>query len=80
MAIDQARVGAVAAKLMEILDQHDYGEDAEITDVMLLVAVDHDHGTSTRVHWSPSPGLSPHVGVGLLTYVRQALLSGLGER
>ncbi len=40
MAIEQARVGEVAAQMMDTLERQQYDEDAEITDVMLLVAVD----------------------------------------
>ena len=79
MAIEQAKVGEVAARMMEALDQHGYGEYAEITDVMLIVAVDHNteaQARSTKVHWTPSPGMAPHVGIGLLTQVRHALLLG----
>ena len=53
MAIEQAKVGEVAARMMEALDQHGYGEDAEITDVMLIVAVEHNTeagARSTSVH------------------------------
>ena len=64
MAIEQAKVGEVAARMMEALDQHGYGEDAEITDVMLVVAVGHNTepgARSTNVHWTdplyPFPAL-----------------------
>ena len=79
MAMKQTKVGEVAARMMEALDQHGYGEDAEITNVMLIVAVDHNTEASTRstrVHWTPNPGMAPHVGIGLLTQIRQALLLG----
>ena len=61
--------------MMEALDQHGYGEDAEITDVFLIVAVEHDtegQARATHLHWTPSPGMAAlHVGMGLLTQVRQ---------
>ena len=67
MAIDQARVGEVAAQMMDTLEQQ-YGEDAEITDVMLIAAVDYDdNGATTTVHYSSSPGMPTHVALGLLT-------------
>jgi hypothetical protein len=79
VAIEQAKVGEVAARMMEALDQHGYGEDAEITEVMLVVAVEHNTeagARSTNVHWTPNPGMAPHVGIGLLTQVRHGLLLG----
>ena len=57
MAIEQAKVGEVAARMMEALDQRGYGEDAEITDVMLVVAVEHSteaRARFTNVHWTPT--------------------------
>lgn len=57
MAMDQTRVGEVAARMMEVLDQQGFGEDAEITDVMFIVAVDHEGGAATSVHSSSTPGL-----------------------
>ena len=67
MAIEQARVGEVAAQMMDTLEQQQYGEDAEITDVMLIAAVDYDNGATTTVHYSSSPGMPTHVALGLLT-------------
>ncbi len=67
MAIEQARVGEVAAQMMDTLEQQQYGEDAEITDVMLIVAVDYDNGATTTVHSTASPGMPTHVALGLLT-------------
>ncbi len=66
MAIDQARVGEVAAQMMDTLEQQ-YGEDAEITDVMVITAVKYDNGASSKVHSSSSPGMPTHVALGLLT-------------
>ena len=79
MAIEQAKFGEVAARMMEALDQRGYGEDAEITDVMLVVAVEHSTEAGARftnVHWTPNLGMAPHVGIGLLTQVPHALLLG----
>ncbi len=71
MAIEQARVGEVAAQMMDTLEQQQYGEDAEITDVMLIAAVDYDdNGATSRVHYSSSPGMPTHVALGLLTHVQ----------
>jgi hypothetical protein len=74
MAIDQARVGEVAAQMMEVLDQQEFGEDAEITDVMLIVAVDHEGGERTSVHSASTPGMPTYAKLGLLTYVQSVLL------
>jgi hypothetical protein len=74
MAIDQARVGEVAARMMEVLEQQEFGEDAEITDVMLIVAVDHEGGAATSVHSSSTPNMPMHAKLGLLTYVQSVLL------
>ena len=68
MAIEQARVGEVAAQMMDTLEQQQYGEDAEITDVMVIAAVEYDdNGAKSRVHSSSSPGMPTHVALGLLT-------------
>ncbi len=67
MAIEQARVGEVAAQMMDTLEQQQYGEDAEITDVMVIAAVEYDNGASSKVHSSSSPGMPTHVALGLLT-------------
>ena len=67
MAIDQARVGEVAAQMMDTLEQQQYGEDAEITDVMVITAVKYDNGASSKVHSSSSAGMPTHVALGLLT-------------
>jgi hypothetical protein len=74
VALDQSRVGEVAAQLMESLDQQEFGEDAEITDVMLIVAVDHEGGAATSIHSSSSPGMPTHAKLGLLVYTQSVLL------
>lgn len=72
MAIDQSKVGIVAAGLMEILESA-YGDDAGITSVFLIAAVDHDDGSKTTVHYNVSPGMPVHEGLGLLQYIQNAL-------
>jgi hypothetical protein len=74
VALDQARVGEVTVRLMESLDEQGFGEDAEITDVVLTVAVDHEGGAKTSVHFSSSPGMPTHAKMGLLTYAQSVLL------
>ena len=50
MAIEQTKVGEVAARMMEALDQHGYSADAEGTDVMLIGPLDTKprHGPTRR--------------------------------
>ncbi len=74
MALDQARVGEVTVRLMESLDEQGFGEDAEITDVVLIVAVDHEGGAATSIHFSSSPGMLTHAKLGLLAYTQSVLL------
>ena len=74
MPIDQSKVGEVAAELMDILTT--YGEDAEITAVMLITAVTHDNGTKTTVHHNASPGMPVHEGLGLLMFVQSLIARG----
>jgi hypothetical protein len=75
VALDQGRVGEVAARLMDSLDQQGFGEDAEITDVILIVAVDHGGGAATSIHSSSSPGMPTHAKLGLLMYTQSVLMS-----
>ena len=74
MAIEQARVGEVAARMLDILDEYGYGEDAEITDVLLITAVNDGDG-ATNTHYSVSPGMPAHVGVGLCTLIQRAMVN-----
>jgi hypothetical protein len=76
MALDQAKIGNVAARLMEQLEEI-YGEDAMIEHVMLLVAVDQT-GRHT-IHFNVSEGIAPYEGIGMLEVVRQRLLTKLDE-
>jgi hypothetical protein len=72
--IDQAKVGQVAARLMEKLE-HEVGKDqsAEIGSVFLIAAVRHDEGRRVTVHYDTSSGTTPHEGMGLLQYVRELI-------
>jgi len=73
--IDQARVGEVAAELMDILETT-YGEDAQISAVMLITAVNYENGTKTTVHHNASPGMPVHGGLGLLLFVQSVIVKG----
>ena len=75
MPIDQSRVGNVAARLMENLENK-YGDDAEIKSVLLLVTVEHSDGTQDTVEIAPSEGISRHEGMGILELVKQSFLNG----
>jgi hypothetical protein len=66
MAIDQALIGQMAARLMEEIEG-DYGEDAKVVSAALVVAV--DHGKGTMVHFTFGPDLSAQDGIGLLEQV-----------
>ncbi len=69
-----AKVGEVAARLMERLER-EFAEDesAQIESVFLVSAVRHDHGQRVTVHYDTSSGVAPHEGMGLLQYVRTFL-------
>ena len=60
---------------MDSLDQQGFSEDAEITDVMLIVAVDHEGGAATSIHSSSSPGMPTHAKLGLLMSTQSVVLS-----
>ncbi len=66
MAIDQAQVGQLAALLMQELEDQ-YGEDATLERVALIVAVAHDEDTLT-VHTKFTPDSPPWTQRGLLEY------------
>jgi hypothetical protein len=72
--IDQAKVGEVAARLMEKLE-HEFGEDqsAQIGSVFLIAGVRHDEGRRVSVHYDTSSGTAPHEGMGLLQYVQELI-------
>jgi hypothetical protein len=73
--IEQNRVGKVTTELMvDVLDQqYEYGEDAEITDVLLIVCVDNGQGRITT-HYNGG-GMPPHVAIGMCETVRHAMLN-----
>lgn len=73
MAIDQALVGNMAAKLMERLEA-DYGDDAKIKAACVIVAV--DHGDQNTVHFDFGPALASYEGLGLLEEVSRNLGPG----
>jgi hypothetical protein len=63
MAIDPAKVGNVAAQLMEGLEQKfESDESAQITTVFLITATDHSDGQRTSIDWSVSEGIPTHEG------------------
>jgi hypothetical protein len=68
MAIDQAIIGEMAARLMEQLETA-YEDDATITGACLIVAVDHDQGKRNTVHSNFSSDLATYEALGLLEYV-----------
>lgn len=70
MAIDQALVGNMAAKLIEQLESN-YGEDATIKAAAVIVAV--DHGNNNTVHFDFGPALATYEGLGLLEHVSRNL-------
>jgi hypothetical protein len=76
MAIDSAKIGTVAAQLMEELEAA-YGEDASIATVALVAAVDHGGGADyhPHYHFKFSPGTPKHVGLGLLMVVQDTIAS-----
>lgn len=76
MAIDQALIGQMAARLMEELEEA-YGPEAELISAALVVAV--DHGDGKMVHFTFGPDLSTEEGVGLLEQVRRARLTDRSE-
>jgi hypothetical protein len=67
MAIDQALLGNMAAKLMERLES-EYGEDAKISAAGVVVAVDNGDGQKF-VQFDFGPELAPYEVLGLLEYV-----------
>lgn len=66
MAIDHAKVGQLAAQLMQELEEQ-YGEDAQLERVALIVAVAHDEDKLT-VHTKFAPDSPPWTQRGLLEY------------
>ena len=74
MTIEQAKVGEVAARMMERLERdHESDESAEVSSVFLISAVKHDGGEHLTVRYDSSSGLAPHEAMGLLEYVREVI-------
>jgi len=73
MPIDQTKLGAVAAELMDDLASH-YGDDAELKNVVIIATVDHAGGTLDTTHWKITPGMPNYVSIGLLELVKHHLL------
>lgn len=71
MAIDQAKIGVVAAELMERLEAK-YGDEAELDNVLLLVTV--SHGAADSIEIQPSPGIANYVALGMLEQIKHDLL------
>lgn len=71
MAIDQALIGQMAAKLMEELED-EYGSKAKLLSAGLVVTV--DHGDGKTVHFTFGPDLSTDEGISMLDQVRRARL------
>ena len=81
MPIDQAKIGKVAARLMERLEQ-EFGEDesAEIGPVLLIATVKHDEGRRATVHYDTSSGTMPYEGMRLLQRVQELLCQDSSRR
>ena len=74
VAVEQAKIGQVAARLMERLEQeYETDKSAEVSSVNLISAVRHDAGERITVHYDTSSGLAPHEGMRLLQYVHVLL-------
>lgn len=74
MATDESIVGRMAAEVMEQLEQS-YGEDAEISDALLVLSVDTGDGNEV-LHVKPSPGLGRYKGIGLVEWAKHNFLAG----
>ena len=70
MAIDQSKVGNVAAVLMDQLAET-YDENAEIETVMLVVTV--DHGEHDTIHYRTSEHVPKHLALGILDMLAHKL-------
>jgi hypothetical protein len=76
VTIEQVKIGDVAAKVMEKLEEkYEQDETAKITSVFVLVAVDHNGSERTEVHYAVSPGMATHEVVGMLEQIKHHLLS-----
>ena len=70
MAIDEAQIGMVAARLMEQIAAA-YGDEATIETVAVIASV--DRGDTNTLHATWTPGTPRHVSVGMLTVVLDQL-------
>jgi hypothetical protein len=70
MAIDEAQIGMVAARLMEEIASS-YGDGATIETVAVIAAV--DHGTMNTLHSCWTPNTPRYVSVGIVTAVLDQL-------
>ncbi len=70
MALDQSKLGIVAAQLMEQLEQT-YGDEASLGTVAVIAEV--DHGDQNTIHYAFSESTPKHVGVGLLVTATDAI-------
>ncbi len=74
MSIEQAKVGEVAARMMERLErEYESDESAEVSSVFIISAVKHDDGEHLTVRYDSSSGMPPHEAMGLLEYVREII-------
>ena len=72
MAVDGIKLGNVAARLMDQLEQT-REKDAELESVIIIAAVTNDADRQTTVHYSVSDNMPQHVALGLLTVVQNNL-------
>ncbi len=80
MSIEQARVGEVAARLMERLEnEFEEDESAQIEGVVLISVVRHNNGKRVTINYDSGSGMAPYQVMGLLQYVH-ALLSSDSTR
>lgn len=75
MALDQQKIGQVAAELMDQADR-EFPDGSEVGAVLLVVEVTNPDGDS-RVIWQVSdPRL--HANLGMIEVARHAMLKGAG--
>lgn len=74
MSIEQAKLGEVAARMMERLErEYESDESAEVSSVFLVSAIKHNDSEHLTVHYDSSSGVAPHEAMGLLEYVREII-------
>ncbi len=75
MSVEQAKIGEVAARLMERLEcEFEEDEGAQIEGVVLISAVRHDNGKRVTINYDSGSEMASYQVMGLLHYVH-ALLS-----